>query len=125
MGIKHYLRMRKLRGKERMSAGVFWSECAMQAISYFCAVIIMMIIVSVTVQADTERLTEIASHIALAMVPLWCVPIARNSRYRLRDAGYSAKAYLWLLLPVIGWIVFIVLLCKKGLPRKGDGTLLI
>ena len=97
----------------------------MQIISYFCAVIIMMIILSVALDVNTERLTQIASYTALAMIPLWCIPIARNTRRRLRDAGYTAKAYLWLLLPVIGWIVFIGLMCAKSLPRKGDGSLFV
>lgn len=35
---------------------------------------------------------------------------------RLRDAGHTWLSYFWLLLPVIGWIIFIVRLCKKSIP---------
>ena len=33
----------------------------------------------------------------------------------LRDAGFTAKSYLWLLLPVVGWLIFIVKrLCARS-----------
>ncbi len=116
--------MRMLKRKETMSAAVFWSELCLKIISYFCAVIIMILILSSVLDETTERLTLIVEYVALGMVPLWCIPIARNTRCRLRDAGYTAKAYLWLLLPIVGWIVFIVLMCAKSLPRTPDGTFL-
>ena len=42
---------------------------------------------------------------------------------RLHDAGKSAWNLLWLLLPVIGWTVLLVLLClpsEKGPNKWGD-----
>ena len=39
---------------------------------------------------------------------------------RLRDAGYSAKSYLWLLLPIVGWTVFVIRLCAKTAKRKPE-----
>ena len=105
---------RKLKHKERMRPATFWSECAVRAISYLCAVIIMTMVLSVALQVSTAQLTKITEYTAIAMAVLWCIPIARNTRSRLRDAGYTAKAYLWLLLPIVGWLVFIVLLCAKS-----------
>ncbi len=111
---------RKLRAKERMSASTFWSELVVSLISYLCAVIVMVIIVSVALPLETQQLSHITNWLAIIMAVLWCIPIARNTRLRLRDAGFSAKAYLWLLLPIVGWIIFIALLCAKGLPRKAS-----
>ena len=113
---------RMLRKTDYMSAAIFWAECATSVISYLCATIMMTLILCVTLQVDTPELTRIVEITALAMIPLWCIPIAFNTRRRLRDAGYGPKAYLWLLLPVIGWAVFIVLLCAKSIPKKPDGT---
>ncbi|MBE6974848.1 MAG: DUF805 domain-containing protein [Ruminococcaceae bacterium] len=33
---------------------------------------------------------------------------------RLRDAGYKWTTYFWLLLPLVGAIIFLVRLCKKS-----------
>lgn len=109
---------RKLKQKQRMSVGRFWSECGVKVISYLCAVIVMTMVLSVVLKVSTERLTQIVEYSACALAVLWCIPIVRNTRYRLRDAGYTAKAYLWLLLPVIGWLVFVALLCAKGKPEQ-------
>ncbi len=122
---RNYPIFRELKKKERMSVGIFWSECGMQVISYLCAVVVMTMILSVTLSVTTEKLTQICEYASLGLAVLWCIPIAINTRRRLRDAGLTAKAYLWLLLPVLGWLIFVALLCKKSLPRNADGTLLI
>ena len=119
---RKYPLFRELKKKERMSVAIFLSECAVQVISYICAIVTMTLILSVTLEVTTERLTQISETAAVVMAVLWCIPIARNTRLRLRDAGYTAKAYLWLLLPGLGWLVFLALLLKKGLPRRPDGT---
>ena len=124
MNKKKYPILHMLKSKETMSVGLFWSNFFLQVISYFSAVIIMSIILSVTLSESTETVTKIVEYTALGMIPLWCIPIARNTRRRLRDAGYSAKAYLWLLLPVVGWVIFIALMFAKSLPRTPDGTFL-
>ncbi len=120
MNKKHRMLMRELRGKERMSVGIFWSECGVSVISYLCAVIVMVMILSVTLKVSTEKLNLIAEYAACGLAVLWCIPIARNTRYRLRDAGYTAKAYLWLLLPIVGWLIFIVLLLAKSTQPTTD-----
>ena len=116
--------LQKLRANQAMTVGAFWSDCFIKAISCFCSIIVMLILLSVILPFSTERINQIAGYVSIVLAILWCIPIARNTRYRLRDAGYSPKAYLWLLLPVIGWIIFIALLCAKSLPRKADGTFL-
>ena len=121
---RKYSILRKLKANQTMSAGIFWSECATRVVSYLCALIVMLIILSVALSVSTERLTQISEYAAIVLAVLWCIPIARNTRFRLRDAGYTAKSYLWLLLPIVGWIVFIARLCAKSLPRKADGSFL-
>lgn len=121
MNKQYKMLVRKLKGAERMSVSIFWSECGVSVISYLCAVIVLVMILSVTVKASVEKLSLISEYAACGLAVLWCIPIARNTRYRLRDAGYTAKAYLWLLLPVIGWVIFLALLCKKSVPRNPEG----
>ena len=103
-----------------MTAGAFWTDAAVKVISCLCAIILVSIALAVFLPLETEALIQIANRVACGMIVLWCLPVLRNTRRRLRDAGYTAKAYLWLLLPVIGWIIFIALLCKKGLPIKSS-----
>ena len=114
--------LRKLKRQRRMSVGTFWSECALRVISYICALVIMMIILSVALPVSPEELNRIVNIAAVVLGILWCIPIARNTRMRLRDAGFSPKAYLWLLLPVAGWVVFIALMCVKGKPQTPEST---
>ncbi|MBQ7415840.1 MAG: DUF805 domain-containing protein [Oscillospiraceae bacterium] len=33
---------------------------------------------------------------------------------RLNDAGYSWKSLLWMLLPLVGWIIVLVRLCRPS-----------
>ena len=108
----------KLKQKQRMGVARFWSECGVQLISYLCASIIMTMVLSVTVKVSTERLTRIVEYCACGLAVLWCIPIIRNTRFRLRDAGYTAKSYLWLLLPIVGWIIFIARLFAKSAEQK-------
>ena len=118
-----YPLFRKLKASQTMTVIAFWSECATQAIGCFCSVIGMLILLSVIIGDDMEKINRFAEYGTIALIVLWSIPVIRNTRYRLQDAGYGKKTYLWLLLPVIGWIIFIVRLCAKSLPRKGDGTL--
>ena len=98
----------------------FWSEIAIRFISYFCAVIILCIVLSASMTADTADIVARVNILAPILGLMWLIPIAALTRRRLRDAGYSAKSYLWLLLPVAGWIVFVIRLCSRTVPRKKE-----
>lgn len=121
MGKHKYPILEQLKAARTMSAGTFWADCFVKAISCFCSIIVMLILLSVVLPFSTERINQIAGYVSIVLAILWCIPIVRNTRYRLRDAGYGPKAYLWLLLPVLGWLIFVILLCKKGLPRMPEG----
>ena len=113
---KHFLwRMFTFSGY--ISPGQFWSEMAIRVIGFFCATIILCIVITVSISADTEQLVSLVNISVPILGILWSIPIVALTRRRLRDAGYSAKSYLWLLLPVVGWIVFIVRLCAPTAPR--------
>ena len=113
---QRYRQMRKLEGPRKMSAASFWSECGIKVINWLCTVIVLAMILSAALPLPVAELTRIVEYTALAMALLWLIPIARNTRYRLRDAGYGPKAYLWLLLPLIGWLIFIVLMFAGSKP---------
>ena len=45
---------------------------------------------------------------------LFLVPGLALTVRRLRDAGYTAKSFFWLFIPVIGGIAFFARLCTKS-----------
>lgn len=100
-----------------ITPGRFWSELGMRAISFFCATIILCIVLSVTVPGDTEDVMAAVDIAVPILGLLWLIPCIALSRRRLRDAGYSAKSYLWLLVPGVGLIALLARLCAKSVPR--------
>ena len=109
---------RMLSFKGYISAVSFWSGKPIRLISLFCAIILMSIGVSVCVPGEVDEIIALCHRLIPVLAILWMIPVIPLTRRRLRDAGFGAKAYLWLLLPVIGLIVFIVKLCAKSVPRK-------
>ena len=104
----------KLNAQRCLSVTGFWSEVFTRAISYLGAVIIMVLILCTTVKGTEEELNRLCIYAAIVLAVVWCIPFIRLTRMRLRDAGIGPKAYLWLLLPVVGWVVFGCLMCAKG-----------
>ena len=100
--------------KGTISSGGFWNEVVTRLISCLCTSILLCILIVALVPGTEEQLIRYAEFAALINIVLWVVPILVLTRRRLRDGGHTAKAYLWLLLPVVGWIVFLVFLCVKG-----------
>lgn len=100
------------RGK--ISLPQFGSELGIRLICFLCAAIVICIVLSLVLPLDTEQLTGVMDQIVPVLAVLWSIPVVALSRRRLRDAGYSAKSYLWLLLPVIGWVIFLIRLCSKS-----------
>ena len=98
----------------------FFSELVIRIIGFFCATIMLCIALSAAVDGTTEEIIALAYQLLPVLAFLWVIPIMALTRRRLRDAGYSAKSYLWLLLPVVGWIVFVTRLCSKTVKRKPE-----
>ena len=87
-------------------------------IEFLCAAVLSCIVIVVLIPRETEELSGIMDTLFPVLAILWSIPIISMTRRRLRDAGYDAKSYLWLLLPVVGWIVFLVRLCGKSVADK-------
>lgn len=101
-----------------MTAGEFWSDLGIRLIELLCAAILVCILVAVLVPGTTEELVTVSNIAVSVPTVFWFASTAAKTRRRLRDGGYTAKAYLWLLLPGIGTIVFIARLCAKSVPEE-------
>ena len=117
---KRYFLWRMFTFSGYISPGQFWSEIATRLIGFFCAMIILCFVLSDTMSADIETITDRLYVWLNILGILWMIPIIALTRRRLRDAGYSAKSYLWLLIPVVGLIAFLARLCAGTAPRKPE-----
>ena len=117
---KKYFLWRMFTFSGYISLGQFWSEIATRFIGYFCASIILCIVVSAGMKTGTQEAIDLVSILVPALGVVWLIPIIALTRRRLRDAGYTAKCYLWLLIPIIGQIVFVVRLCAPTVKRKPE-----
>lgn len=57
---------------------------------------------------DVQRIFAIAT----------LIPGAAAAARRLRDTGKPMTNFLWLLLPVVGWIIFLIQLAQPGVPTR-------
>ena len=114
--------LRQLKKNRRMSVATFWMEVGTRAISYLCALLVMTMILSAALPGTVEQVNQICIYAAIGLALLWAFPFIRFTRMRLRDIGFGPKAYWWLLLPVIGWILFAGLMCKKGTPQNAESA---
>ena len=98
-----------------LTVSEFWSSVFTSLLSSFCMLIVLCILLCIFVPGDVEKLDRIMRWGAIANALFWFIHIVALSRRRLRDAGFTAKSYLWLLLPVVGWLIFIFTrLCARS-----------
>ena len=98
----------------KMNAGEFWMEVGMRIIYFLLGMVVLTIVVSVTVPGNVEFISRLSNRLTVGYGALCALSVVALSRRRLRDAGFTAKSYLWLLVPVIGTIIFFVRLLKKS-----------
>ena len=99
----------------RVTMGEFWSSFFYSIMGCFATAILLCLVIAITVSGEVEELAQIVEWAAMANSLIWFVHIAAVSRRRLRDGGFTAKSYLWLLLPGIGTLIFIVRrLCARS-----------
>ena len=99
----------------RATVGEFWSSFFCSILGCFFTVIISCIVLALTVPGEVEELAQLAKWVSMANSFFWSIHITAMSRRRLRDGGFTAKSYLWLLLPGIGTIIFIARrLCARS-----------
>ncbi len=100
----------------KMRIGEFWSELGTELIWAVCGMICLVLVLSVVITGDTQRVLDAVDVAVPIYGCLVLVRLAALSRRRLRDAGYGIRAYLWLLVPVAGPVVLVLLLCGKSAP---------
>ena len=61
---------------------------------------------------------DIGAVVAIATL----IPWASSSARRLRDSGKSMNNFFWLLVPVVGFIIFIVQLAQPSSPETAEAS---
>ena len=70
-------------------------------------------IISGVLSAITGALPALAVLASVYSLAALIPGLAINVR-RLRDAGYTWLTLLWMLVPIVGWIIVLIRLCKKS-----------
>jgi uncharacterized membrane protein YhaH (DUF805 family) len=91
----------------RTTVGEFWSSFFASLMGSFATGILLCIVLVLMVPGEVEELAQLAEWVFMANCLFWFVHIVAMSHRRLRDAGFTAKSYLWLLLPGVGTFIFI------------------
>ncbi len=99
----------------RATVGEFWSSFFTSLMGSFATGILLCIVLCLVVPGEVEQLAQTAKWVFAGNNFIWFVHIAAVSRRRLRDAGFTAKSFLWLLLPGVGLLIFIARrLCARS-----------
>ncbi len=93
-----------------------------QAIGWDCVLRLLLIFVVPLAAVHCSDLTLRQIHTAMQFVYnlyglCFCVALLSMTVRRLRDAGYTAKALIWLLVPGIGMLALICRLCEVSVPE--------
>lgn len=101
----------------RMSMPEFWSEIGTGVIGAVCGVVILTILVCVVIPGDVSQVRPYANGAICLYGVVLLIRLMALMRRRLRDGGFSAGSFLWLLLPVAGWILLILRLCSRSVAK--------
>ena len=110
--MKAYMRMWFCRGNfsGRSSRKEFWPAFGLH----------FLIWVTLTLLAGLDQYLAVfgAAYILISLLPVITLSIRR-----VHDAGKSGASLLWVLLPVVGWGILLILLLQKsdGNNRWGEG----
>ena len=78
---------------------------------YWMAFLINMLVsFAVGLVAGILKLDILSSIYSLAVI----IPGLSIAVRRLNDAGHTWKSLLWYFLPIVGWIIVLIRLCKKS-----------
>lgn len=90
-----------------------WHIIVCTLASFLIMIVSAILLVGVCgVGADTAA--QITRVLVSAYGLISLVPFLAMVTRRLRDAGYSMKTYLWLLIPGFGMVAIIARLCEKS-----------
>lgn len=92
----------------KVTASKFWLSFFTSLVGCLCTLIIFGILVVWLFRGKVEDLSGVMYMVYIANSLVWFMHIVAMSRRRLRDAGFTAKSYLWLLLPGVGLFIFVV-----------------
>ena len=92
----------------------FWLAIVLWDIIAFVLLMTLSITAMFALKLGPEQAESLARGISSLYGWASIVPLLAITVRRLRDAGYSAKSFLWLLVPVIGQIAFFARLCSKS-----------
>ena len=92
----------------------FWTAILVWSVVSAVLGIVLPLIALLALNLVPEQAVDIARCIFGVYELVSIVPLLSVTVRRLRDAGYSAKSFFWLLLPGIGGIAFLVRLCAKS-----------
>lgn len=88
---------------------------------HFILMLLMMFsiaIISVIICRDSSRAVWIAQLVCGAYGVVLIVPCIAITVRRLNDAGYTARSFWWLLIPVLGGVALIARLCGKSIDNE-------
>ncbi len=92
----------------------FWLAMVFNALLPFLILIAVSIILVLAFHTDVEKAVQIVDLLRGLYGLAILIPLLSITVRRLRDAGYSAKSFFWLLVPVFGGIAFIARLCTAS-----------
>ena len=74
---------------------------------YFALALFLLSAIAGVLDDDVQTIVAIAT----------LIPWASASARRLRDAGKTMNQFWWLLVPIVGWIIFAVQLAQPTMPE--------
>jgi uncharacterized membrane protein YhaH (DUF805 family) len=72
---------------------------------YFALALLLLSAIAGVLDGDVQTIVAIAT----------LIPWASASARRLRDSGKTMNNFWWLLLPVVGWVIFFVQLAQPAM----------
>ena len=92
----------------------FWTALLLWGMIDFVLLMTLSITAMFALKLGPGQAQSLAQGISSVYSCASIVPLLAITVRRLRDAGYSTKSFLWLLIPVIGQIAFLARLCSKS-----------
>lgn len=92
----------------------FWTAIVLWGMIAFVLLMTLSITAMFALKLGPEQAQSLARGISCVYGWASIVPLLAITVRRLRDAGYSPRSFLWLLIPVIGQIAFFARLCSRS-----------
>ena len=100
--------------KGRTSRRGFWIALGVHILLNFLLRFCMVIMSVSLFHLAPEVAVQYSHQLWFVFSIFWLIAFIAMTLRRLRDAGYSAQSFFWLLVPVIGFVALIARLCEKS-----------